>query len=128
MIRLYLSSYNKNYSCFFVCFLEVLMKLIDIYKMNKEKYNKYIIMIKCGYFYEIYGIDAYIMNKIFGYKLKEVSSSIRVGFPVNSYNKVTNKLNNLKINYIIINENIKVKFKDNNYSKYERYFKNNCKL
>ncbi len=94
------------------------MKLIEIYNINKEKYDKYIIIIRCGYFYETYGEEAYIIHKIFGYKIKEVSGSIRVGFPINSYNKVTNKLNKLKINYFIINENTKVKFKENNYSKY----------
>lgn len=93
------------------------MKLVDIYKCYKEKYPKYIIMIKCGYFYEIYGEEAFIMNKVFGYKIKEVSGSDRVGFPVNSYNKVTNRLNRIKINYLIYGGE-KIRFKDNNYDKY----------
>ena len=93
------------------------MKLVDIYKFYKEKYPKYIIMIKCGYFYEIYGEGANIMNRVFGYKIKEVSGCNRVGFPINSYNKVINRLNKLKINYLIYNDK-KAKFNDNNYDKY----------
>ena len=95
------------------------MKIIDIYNICKEKYPKYIIMIKCGYFYEIYGEEAFIMNKVFGYKIKEISGSDRVGFPINSYNKVINSLNKLKINYFIYNDK-KAKFKENNYDKYLR--------
>lgn len=93
------------------------MKLVDIYKFYKEKYPKYIIMIKCGYFYEIYGEEAYIMSKVFGYKIKEVSGCDRVGFPINSYNKVINRLKRIKINYLIYGGE-KVRFKDNNYDKY----------
>ena len=96
------------------------MKLADIYRKNNCKYSKYIIIIRCGYFYEIYGEDAYIMNKIFGYKIKNVGGMDRVGFPVNSYNKVINRLNRCHINYYIFGSD-KIKFKDNNYDKYLEY-------
>ena len=96
------------------------MKLADIYRENKSKYDKYIIMIKCGYFYEIYGEDAHIMNKIFGYKVKNVGGMDRVGFPVNSYNKVISRLNRMHVNYYIVGSD-RVKFKDNNYDRYMRY-------
>ena len=93
------------------------MRLTDVYKEYKKKYGKYIVMIKCGYFYEIYGDDAYIMSKIFGYKVKCVGGMDRVGFPINSYNKVINRLNRIKINYLVVN-GIKSCFKDNCYDRW----------
>lgn len=44
------------------------MKLADIYRENKGKYDKYIIMIKCGYFYEIYGEEANGGNWLEGHR------------------------------------------------------------
>ena len=103
-----------------IFFGRFVMRLVDVYRENKSRYDKYIIMIKCGYFYEIYGEDAYIMNKIFGYKVKNVGGMDRAGFPINSYNKVINRLNRIHINYYIIGGD-RVKFKDNNYDKYMEY-------
>lgn len=77
------------------------------YEQIKEKYKDYIIIQKQGIFYTVYGLDAYIISYIFDYQIK----LNKVGFPN------IDKLNNLKINYIVINEN-KKKFKNNNYSKY----------
>ncbi len=95
------------------------MKLIDVYKENKVKYPKYVIMIKVGNFYEIYGEEVYILNNLFNYKIKKVGNNDRVGFPIIAYNKVINKFDKFKINYIIIDkENIKKRFNKNNYDKY----------
>ena len=81
------------------------------YDEIKQKYKDYIVIQKQGIFYIVYGLDAYIISYIFDYQVK----LNKVGFP--DINKVSDKLNKLKINYIIINEN-KKKFKNNNYSKY----------
>lgn len=63
--------------------------------------------------------DAIIMNILFGYKLKPISSYIRIGFPLNSLNKVTSLLTEKEINYVILDNNVDhVKFKHNNYNKY----------
>ena len=95
------------------------MKLIDTYKTYKEKYPKYVIMIKCGNFYEVYGEESYIINNLFDYKIKEVGGLIRVGFPIISYNKVTERLNKFKINYVVIDNEVKrKKFNKNCYDKY----------
>lgn len=95
------------------------MKLKDTYNMYKQKYQKYIIIIKCGNFYEVYGEEAYILNNLFGYKIKNVSGLTRVGFPIISYNKVTDKLKKFKINYVVVNDGtIRKKFNKNNYDKY----------
>ena len=95
------------------------MKLKDTYNMYKQKYQKYVIIIKCGNFYEVYGEEAYILNNLFGYKIKNVSGLTRVGFPIISYNKVTDKLKKFNINYVVVNDGtIRKKFNKNNYDKY----------
>ena len=78
------------------------MILNDVYLKEKIKYKKYIIMMRVGSFYEVYGEEAFIISNIFGYKIKKVGSSFRVGFPICAYNKVIDKLNSLKISYVII--------------------------
>lgn len=98
------------------------MKVIDVYNQNKAKYDKYVILIRVGIFYETYGDDVYILNNLFNYKVKDINGVKRVGFPINSYNKVTEKLNKFKINYLIIdNEIIKKKFNKNNYNQYVNF-------
>ena len=95
------------------------MKIIEKYNLNKNKYPKYIILIKVGIFYETYNEDAYILNNLFNYKIKEINNNKRLGFPTNSYDKVITKLKEFKINYIIIEDDITKKtFKQNNYSNY----------
>lgn len=60
----------------------------------------YIIIYKNNsFFYNIYNIDAYIMNVLFNYK---VLDNNKCGFPESSLNKVLEKLENCKINYQII--------------------------
>lgn len=48
------------------------MKLKETYFLKKEKYLEYIILIKCGNFYEVLGDDAYILNTLFNYKIKKL--------------------------------------------------------
>ena len=81
------------------------------YEQIKQKYKDYIVIQKQGIFYIVYDLDAYIISYIFDYQVK----LNKVGFP--NMGKVLDKLNKLKINYTVINEN-KKKFKNNNYSKY----------
>ena len=80
---------------------------INIYETNKM-------------FYNVYEIDAYIFNILFGNKILD---NKKVGFPSSIYNKVINVLDNNHINYNVIyksKENIIRDFKKiNNYSKYE---------
>ncbi len=95
------------------------MKIYDVYKNKKIKYAKYVVLIKVGHFYETYGEDAYLLNNLFDYKVKDIGKVKRVGFPLIAYNKVTCKLNTFKINYLIVdNEVVKKKFNKNNYDKY----------
>lgn len=91
------------------------MKMIDIYKINKIKYKDYVVIIRVGNFYEIYGEQALILHNLLNYKIKYLKDNIRVGFPLVAYNKVTELLNQHKINYVIIDNEI-----------YRKYFKNNA--
>ncbi len=98
------------------------MKVIDVYNETKVKYPKYVIMIKIGVFYEVYNEDAYVIHNIMDYKVKDMKNNKRLGFPVNSYNKVIIGLDRAKVNYMVIDkEIIKKKFNKNNYSKYSYY-------
>lgn len=95
------------------------MKLIDVYKKYKEKYPKYVILIRSGNFYEVYGEECYILNNIFGYSIRCFNGHKRVGFPIIAFNKVTDKLNYFKINYFVIDNDLnKKKFNKNRYDEY----------
>lgn len=96
------------------------MKIYDVYKENKSRYKKYVILIKFGNFYETYGEDGYLLNNLFDYKVSDIGKVKRVGFPLIAYNKVISKLTTFKINYIVVEGGmtIKKKFKLNNYGKY----------
>lgn len=102
---------------------------IELYKI---KYNDYIIICKSGNFYTTLNDDALIINNLFDYKIKHSMNYIKTGFPIISLNKVIDKLKELKINYIIIDNNIIDKFscEKNNYNKYNddvKDLKNNIK-
>jgi len=79
---------------------------VNIYETNKM-------------FYNVYEIDAYIFNILFGYK---VLDNNKVGFPSSVYNKVINFLENNHINYNVIYKDRDMVVKDykkiNTYSKY----------
>lgn len=92
----------------------------DIFYNYKMKYLKYIILIKSGNFYIALADDAKILNNVLGYQIKEFSNTIKVGFPLIGLNKVIDKLDSLKINYIVIDNNVslKRKFNKNNYDKF----------
>lgn len=52
-------------------------------------------IFKNGGFYSVYNNDTYIFYYLFGYKIIDN----RVGFPLSAYDKVINKLVELKIDY-----------------------------
>lgn len=72
---------------------------------------------KHGKFYASYDDDALVIHGITKYKV----SNGRIGFPESALGKVTNELENKKINYIVIEndqEVIKKEFTRNMYNKY----------
>ena len=60
-------------------------------------------------FYHAYGIDTYIINLIFNYK---VLPNNKCGFPESVYEKVIEKIEDLKISYQIIYNDRKPKIKN----------------
>ena len=42
------------------------MKIIDLYRKNKERFPKYVILIKVCVFYETYNEDCLVLNNLFG--------------------------------------------------------------
>lgn len=93
--------------------------MLEKYYKYKLDYRNYIILIKIGSFYECFDKDAFIINKLFNYKLKRINNSFKLGFPIKTIDKIILKLNELNINYLVVDEEvIRKEFKDNNYLKY----------
>lgn len=95
--------------------------MFEIFRLLKLEYKDYIILIKSGSFYCSFDEDAVVLKKVFNYKINQLKSGIKVGFPTSLIEKNTNILRKQKINYIIVEDKKVVKrekFKFNNYSKY----------
>ena len=79
------------------------MAVLTIIKEVKKVHPKEVALVKIGDFYHVYGKDSYILADLFGYKLKQIEQNCSTcGFPTKSLAKVTAKLENQKINYIIL--------------------------
>ena len=69
----------------------------------KEIHSKDVCLFKVGSFYHAYGRDACVMSYLFDYKVKELGDNHKeCGFPIGAVNKVTAKLQNSSINYLLI--------------------------
>lgn len=85
----------------------------------RKVYKDTVIIVKTGNFYNVFGQDAYILSYLFGYKLNRIYNDIiTTGFPKESINKVMAKLEQKKINYLVVN-------KSNNYEVDEKCINNN---
>lgn len=96
--------------------------MIENYIDLKLTYKNYLIILKTGVFYISINEDAFILNKLFNYKIKEFNNYKRVGFPINSLNKILKRLDKLNINYIVYDDNkiiSKVSFTNNCINKYK---------
>lgn len=76
----------------------------------------------------MYGKDAYILTNIFKYKLKEDENIVKCEFPLKTINIVLSKLENKKLNYIIVdsrdNYNINEKMDFKNLNTYSSEYEN----
>lgn len=98
--------------------------MLEKYYRNKLNYRDYILLFKYGNFYEIIDNDAFIVNKLFNYKLNRISknsSSFKVGFPLSAIGGFTDKLESENINYVIIENDEAVKSKQFDNNKYNDY-------
>ena len=60
----------------------------------KEIHPEYLVIVKSGTFFCVYGKDACILSYLFGYQVKDVEDTITCGFPVALFKKVQAKLEN----------------------------------
>ena len=90
---------------------------------TKKLHEKYINLFKIGSFYCTYNRDAYIMSYLFKYKLQDKKDAKECGFPIDSVNKIKARLEQEKINYILVDTrpeyNITEKVDLNNSNKYD---------
>ena len=95
------------------------MKLENTIKMFKEVHPDSIILIKIGTFFHAFGKDSYILSYMLGYQLKPIAQNYSsCGFPKSGLTKVLTKLEEMNINYIVLD-------KADNYSEMEKEeFKN----
>lgn len=95
--------------------------MIDLFRILKLEYKEYVVLFKSGSFYISFDEDSVILNKIFNYKILNLKNNIKAGFPLNNIDMVKEKLEELNINYIIVEDkNIIGEYKcdDNSFSKY----------
>ena len=90
-------------------------------KIHKED----LVLIKIGNFYHAYGKDAYIICYLFDYKIRN-DFSVTCGFPVNSLNKILSKLEDEKINYLVLdrhdNYNVDEVYDNKNLNNYQKVY------
>ena len=91
--------------------------LATYYKYRME-YKDFLLFIKIGNFYEVFDKDSLILNKLFGYKIKRIKDSIKVGFPLNRLDYIIKLIGN--INYVVIDNTVveKKEFDNNKYKDY----------
>lgn len=75
--------------------------MIENYKFFCENFPGTIVFIKSGNFYRCYDDDSYIIAYLMDYQVKATISRDMAGFPVDSLNRVLNKLQLKNINYKI---------------------------
>lgn len=102
------------------------MGILTMIRSIKQIHKEDLTILKIGKFYYCYGKDAYIISYFFDYKLNLVENIYSCGFPSQSLNKIISKLENNKINYIIIDRrnNYDIEEKENykNLNNYNKYY------
>ena len=102
------------------------MGVKNIIQAVKKVHTEYIVLVKEGSFYHIYGKDAYIISYLFGYKIKEIENMNVCGSPINSINRIVAKLETNKINYLILdkrnNYDIEEIYNNKNLNTYNKFY------
>ena len=92
--------------------------MLETYYRYRMEYKDFLLFIKIGNFYEVFDKDSLILNKLFGYKIKRIKDSIKVGFPLNRLDYILKLIGN--INYVVI-DNTLIEKKEFNNNKYKDY-------
>lgn len=80
------------------------MGVINMIQTIKQIHREEIVFVRVGTFYQVYGKDAYIVSYLFDYKIKFIEKVPSCGFPKSSINRVMAKLEELKVNYLILDK------------------------
>ena len=101
------------------------MGIIKIVENVKEIHREYVVLIKVGNFYYCYGRDSYIMSYLFQYKINILKDGMySCAFSKNAIHKVTAKLENRKINYLILDRRNNYQVEEKcNYKNLNEYIK-----
>lgn len=78
--------------------------MLEKYYKYKIDYNDYVVLVKAGNFYECFGNDALVLNKLLNYKIKLFKNTLKVGFPVNGIESIKDILKIHNIYYMVIND------------------------
>lgn len=98
------------------------MKIIDVYEKYKSNYNKSVIFIKNGIFYNVLNDDVSILFFLFKYKIKNNGTNYMIGFPEKNIVKVCDNLKKNSINFIVLDENNEIILKNKtNKNVYDKY-------
>jgi len=92
--------------------------MLETYYRYRMEYKDFLLFIKIGNFYEVFDKDSLILNKLFGYKIKRIKDSIKVGFPLSRLDYILKLIGN--INYVVIDNTVveKQEFNNNKYKDY----------
>lgn len=103
------------------------MAVVDMAKRIKVVHPEHLLMYKIGTFYKVFGKDSYIISSVFGYKYNLVDENVPCcGFPVSSINKIRSKLEDMQVNYMMLDprNNYDVDYEEsfNNLNQYNKVF------
>lgn len=103
-------------------------RMNEVVKTIKQIHSNDVCLFRMGGFFHTYGNDSYILSYFFGYKIRDLGNNVvECGFPVDIIPRIMKKLEDNKINYIILdrrnNYNIEEKTNYKNLNRYSRFAK-----
>jgi hypothetical protein len=85
---------------------------IEIHLYHLKYATGGVVSNQIGNFYEVFDKDSLILDKLFGYKIKRIKDSIKVGFPLSRLDYILKLIGN--INYVVIDNTLIEKKEFNN--------------
>ena len=105
---------------------EGFMSLLQMAQQLKQIHPDYVLIYKVGVFYNTYGKDSYIIASNFNYAINMKGNIAICGVSKKAIGKVTAKLEEKKINYLIIdprnNYDVEAKSDNKNLNTYNKEF------
>ena len=102
------------------------MSITNMVKNIKEIHPKTLLLFKVGAFCESYGRDSYIISYLFDYQIKQKNDIFKVGFSKKAIPRVLSKLEEQKIDYLLIDVRndyeIDDKYENRNLNNYDTVF------